>query len=205
MSENPNCKLCDLHQSAGKRSVCLKGGGGDNAKLMIFLDHPNMVEDKRSRGVCSEAVEWLKWAFARMSISRSDVYVDYVLKCYPGKLVKQFKKKLNRQIYYEACSEYRVATLQRIKPKAIVVMGSKACEAFLGGDKIGEWEGTTWIPDEPFVREHVEKIWVSYSPAAVFKSPGDSVTIFRVLWFAAIDAGLKPKIDKTKTPFDYGF
>lgn len=204
MDENPNCNLCSLHSFAGKRSVCLKGSGGDNAKLMIFLDHPNMIEDKRARGVCSDAVEWLKWAFKRMSIPRSEIYVDYVLKCYPNKC-KPFKNKANRQEYYEQCSVYRIATLQQIKPKAIVAMGSKACEAFLGGDKLKDWEGTTWIPDEPFVREYVEKIWVVYSPAYALQAPAESVGIFRVLWFAAIDAGLKPKIDKSVIPYDYGF
>lgn len=204
MDENPNCKLCKLSELANKRSVCLKGAGGDNAKLMIFLDHPNMIEDKRGRGVCSEAVEWLKWCFRRMSIDRTEVHIDYVLKCYPVDK-KDFAKKSNRQVYYEACSHYRIATLQFKKPKAIVVMGAKACEAFLGSDKLKEWEGTTWVPDEPFVREYVEHIWISYSPAYALESPAESVGIYRILWHAAIDAGLKPQVDKTVKPFDYGF
>lgn len=208
MNENPQCRLCDLHRSANKRSVCLKGSGGDHPKLMLFLDHPNIVEDKRGRGAVSEGVEFLRWCFRRMSIDRADVYIDYVLKCYPSgnnKIIKEMKNKAKRQSFYEACSSYRIATLQLLKPKAIVVLGAKSCEAFLGGDKLKDWEGTTWIPDEPFVREYIDEVWVSYSPFHALKSPGESVEIFRVLWHAAIDAGLNPKIDKTVKPHDYGF
>lgn len=205
MNENYNCKLCELHNSANRKSVCLRGGGGDQAKLMIYLDHPSIVEDRRNRGLCSNAVEWLKWALSRMSVDRKNVYVDYVLKCYPGNAKKQFKKKANRQVYYEVCSTYRVATLQLIKPKAIIAMGSKACEAFLGSDKVGDYEGTNWIPDEPFVREHVERLWISYSPAYALEAPAESVGIYRVLWFAAMEAGLQPKLNTKQTPFDYGF
>jgi len=204
MNENPNCRLCSLWRSADSRSICLKGAGGDSAKLFIFLDAPNIVEDKRHRGIVSDGVEWLKWALRRMSVSRQDVYVDYVLKCYPGRS-KDFKKKALRAEMVEQCFHYRVATLQHVKPKAIVAMGRFACEALTGrSDKVKESEGTTWTPSEPAVREFVPHVWVSYSPAYVLQDMGESVGVFRVLWHAAVDAGLKPKLDGGVAPFDYG-
>lgn len=205
MNENPDCDRCSLHTTANPRAVCLKGGGGDKPKLVIFLDAPNIVEDKRGRGVVSDGVEWLKWCFRRMSISRDDIYVDYVLKCYPGR-DSNFKKKALRAEMVEQCSYYRVATLQLLKPKVIVSMGRFACEALTGrSDKVKESEGNKWIATEPFVREHVSHIWVTYSPAYALQDPAESVGIFRVLWWAAIDARLKPNINKTVAPYDYGF
>lgn len=204
MNENPNCQLCLLHASVNPRSVCLKGGGGDKPKLVIFLDAPNVVEDKRSRGVVSDGVEWLKWCFRRMTISRDDIYIDYVLKCYTGRS-KEFKTKALRAEMVEQCSVYRVATLQQLKPNAIVAMGRFACEALTGrSDKVKESEGTKWIATEPFVRKYVSHVWVTYSPLYPLQAAAESVGIFRVLWCAAIEAGLKPKINKTVTPFDYG-
>lgn len=204
MNENPACKSCSLCESASRRSICLKGGGGDKAKLLIFLDAPNIVEDKRSRGVVSDGVMWLKWALARMSVSRNDVYVDYIVKCYPGRS-QGFKKKAQRAEMVEQCFQYRIATLQHHEPKAIIAMGRFACEAMTGrSDKVKESEGTTWTPAEPQVRDYVPNVWVSYSPAYALQDMAESVGIFRVLWHAAIDAGLKPKIDKGVAPFDYG-
>lgn len=209
MIENPQCRLCELHKSANHRSVCLKGNGGDKPRLMVYLDHPNIVEDKRGRGAVSQGAELLGWMFRRMSIAKADVYIDYVLKCYPSgskESRKHIKTKANRQQCYEACSTYRIATLQLLRPKAIVVMGAKACEAFLGSDKVGDWEGAKWIADEPFVRDFSPEVWVTYSPFYALQSPAESVEIFRVLWHAALDAGLKPKIDKAVKPYDgFGF
>lgn len=203
MNENPQCRLCALHSSAHLKSVCLKGGGGGTAPLVVFLDSPTLVEDSRHRGFVSDGAELVRWMFRRMSLKNSDVYVDYVLKCYTGK-DKTIGRKAYRQEMIEACSVYRFATLQTIKPKAIVAMGSKACEAFIGSEKVGNYEGTHWIPTEPAVREYVPHIWVTYSPFYALEKPAESVTIYRTLFRAAEDAGLQPTLDENVTPFDYG-
>lgn len=203
MGENPNCDLCELHTTAGKRSVCLKGRGGDAASILIFLDSPNAIEDKRGRGCVSDGVEWLFWAFRRMSIPPEEFYVDYILKCHPGRN-KNFGKKPYRQVMVEACSYYRIATLQQIAPRVVVAMGGKACEAFVGQDKVSAFEGTQWTPWEPAVRNVVSSVWVTYSPAYALQDPAESVGIFRTLWFAAVEAGLKPKINDKVIPYDYG-
>lgn len=204
MNENPKCRLCALHSSASPKSVCLKGGGGGTAPLAIFLDSPTLVEDRRHRGFVSQGAEFLRWMLRRMSLVNDDVYVDYVLKCYTGN-DKTVGRKAYRQEMIEACSTYRFATLQQIKPKAILTMGSKACEAFLGTEKVGNYEGAHWIPNEPLVREFVPHIWVTYSPLYALEDPSESVTIYRTLLAAAEDAGLKPKLNEKEAPFDYGF
>lgn len=203
--ENPNCQLCDLHAYAGKRSRCLKGRSGDNAygKLVIFLDHPSVVDDKRGKGVVSENANYLTWLMSRMSITPDQYHVDYVLKCYPGKC-QSIRKKAQRMEMVEQCSIYRIATLQRLQPSAIVAMGAKACEAFIGADKVGNFEGTTWIPTEPAVREFVSHVWIAYSPGYGLEDASETVSIFRTLWAAALDANLKPKMNLELKMYDYG-
>lgn len=201
-NENPECDRCELAGTVGK-SVCLKGRGGDNPSILIFLDAPNAIENKRAKGMVSEGVEWLLWAFRRMSIPPSEFYIDYILKCHTGKS-KNFGKKAHRQVMVEACSYYRFATLQLLRPKVVIAMGGKACEAFVGQDKVSAFEGTAWMPVEPEVRDVVPLVWVTYSPAYALQDPAESVGIFRTLWHAAIQAELKPEINETTIPFDYG-
>lgn len=204
--ENPNCSLCELSTTCNPKAICLKGGGGGIGGLAIFLDAPNFVEDRRGVGVVSEAVDLLKWMLTRMTVPTKAVYVDYVLKCYT-KANKNFGRKAHRQQMIEACSAYRFATLQRLKPKAIIAMGATACEAFIGSEKVANYEGVAWNAKEPQVREVCPTVWVTYSPAYALQDPAESVTIYRTLFAAAVQAKLKPtpKPNPKAGHYDYGF
>lgn len=203
MNEDPQCQLCELCSTSNPRARCLKGSGSTDAPLLIYLDAPTLVDDKRARSFVSEAADYLRHLLDLMSIGQGSVYVDYVLKCYP-KSNKNFGKKSPRAQMIEACATYRVATLQQIKPKAIIAMGTVACEAFIGESKVGNFEGTCWIPNEPFVREFVERVWITYSPAYALEDPANAVSIYRTLFAAATEAGLNPQFNKDAKAFDYG-
>lgn len=201
MKENPNCKLCDLHETANPKSVCLKGRGIKDAALLIFLDAPGLVEDRRSKSFVSDGAEYLDHLMALMSIPRSEYYLEYVLKCYP-KPCKAFGKKAPRQQMIEACSKYWIATLQLVKPKVIVCMGRLACEFAMGSDKIGNYEGTKWVPNHQ-LRNFINEVWITYNPAYGLEAPAEAVGIYRTLFTAAQDAGLNP-LWNNKVKFNYG-
>lgn len=203
MNENSNCNLCQLAEHTNPKSVCLKGRGVDSAKLLILLDAPGIVEDKRSRGMVSEGVEYLDWLMARMSVPKDSYYLEYVLKCYP-KPCKQFGTKAHRQQMINACAPYRIATLQSIRPKAVVCMGATACELVMGSDKVSPFEGCKWIPRFPELREFVSHVWITYSPAYGLQDVAESVGIYRVLLAAATEAGLKPKFNPKQKAYDHG-
>lgn len=202
MKENPQCQLCSLHMTANPKSISLKGRGDKDATLLIFLDAPSLVEDRRSKSFVSDGAEYLDHLMALMSIPRNTYYLEYILKCYP-KPCKDFGKKAPRQAMIEACSRYRIATLQFVKPKVIVCMGTTACEAVMGSSKIGEFEGTKWTPNEPLTREFVDKVWITYNPAYGLEAPAEAVGIYRVLFTAAQEAGLNP-VWNNKAKFNYG-
>lgn len=203
MKENPDCQLCDLSTTCSPESRCLKGEGSLDAALCIYLDAPTIVEDRRKKSLVAEAAVYLRWLLRRMSVDPEDVYIDYVLKCYP-KPNKTFGKKAFRAEMIEACSVYRIATLQQIKPKEIIAMGTTACEAFTGSTEIKSYEGTFWTPNEPRVREIVKRVWISYSPAYALEAPAESVGIYRTLFAAAEAAKLKPKLNRKIIMYDYG-
>jgi uracil-DNA glycosylase family 4 len=150
----------------------------------------------------SDSADFLRWLLRRMSIT-SGFYIDYVLKCYP-KNCRQFGTKAHRANMIEACATYRLATLQQMKPRALVAMGTTACEAFTGSEKVSEWAGARWIPNEPFVREFLEGIWVTYSPGYALQGASESVPIYRTLFQAAEEAGLNPKFNPNVKHYDYG-
>jgi uracil-DNA glycosylase family 4 len=206
MSENSNCTLCVLHEKA--YSVCLPGWGCPlaEAKLFIFLDSPNMMEDRTHKGGAGKASELLVWMLRRMSLQSGDgVRIDCVLKCSRG---KQLTRKAERFEAIEACSKYRLASLasSRGKPaqRSLVAMGSVAVEAFIGKSEIGQYEGTWWEPNEPFVREQgFEKVWCSYSPSYALESPAETGRIYRVIYKAAEACRLKPKFNKKLPAYEY--
>ena len=206
MKENHSCKLCDLSTTCNPKSICLNGESkGDGKKpLMIFLDAPGIVEDKRSKSFVSDGADLLRWLMARMSVRMEHVVFDYVLKCYP-KPNPLFGKKPHRMSFIQACSVYRIATLQLYRPKAVVVMGATACEAFLGSNKVSDFEGTTWTPEEPKIRELIDCVWVTYAPAYALQSPAECVTLYRTLFSAAQKAGLRPKLNQALKHYDFGF
>lgn len=203
MKENPDCQLCQLHETANEGSVCLKGRGEKDATLLIFLDAPSFVEDRRSRSFVSEGVEYLDYMMQQMSIEKDKYYLEYILKCHP-KPCKAFGRKAERAQMIEACSRYRIATLQLIKPIAVVCMGTVACETVMGYSEVGNYEGTCWVPNEPTIREFINHVWITYNPAYGLQDPSETVSVYRVLWKAAEEAGLKPKYNSTKKKFDYG-
>jgi len=201
MNENPNCQKCLLCNVANPRSVCLKGMGSLDSAMIIFLDTPNMMDDKRHRSFVSEAAEFVRHCLKRMGIDPAAVMLDYTVKCYPAK--KMPGKAKDRFEVTWACSEYRIATLQNMPNlRSIVAMGALSCEVFTGSATVGTHAGAEWTPREKWLQSRLSHVWVSYSPGYVLEKPSEAGAIFRVLWRAAEEAGLSPV--STKQPaFDF--
>lgn len=195
MFENPACTKCLLHSSCSPRSVCLPGFGDINSPLAIYLDTPMMMDDRRHRPFVSESADFLRHCLKRMGIDPASIYLDYAVKCYPDKDMPG-KKKERFDVIWE-CTEYRLATLQSMPNlKALVAMGGLACEVFVGSTTIGEKAGAEWEPREMWLAKLIPHVWVSYSPGYALQSPGEAGAITRVLWAAAEEAGLQPKVTK---------
>lgn len=191
MFENVHCSNCSLHAAANL--VCMPSQGDETCSLAILLDQPTMVEDKRKKSFVSESADFVKYCLRRMGIDPDTVYLDYIVKCY-GKLPT---KKDERNVLVNAC-EYKLAALQTFKSlKAVVVLGKVGCEWVTGGSILGDWAGADW----PLARNHtmhciIPKVWVGYSPGYAMEKPSESGGIFRVIWKAAEEAGLKPSVTK---------
>jgi uracil-DNA glycosylase family 4 len=200
MFEDDICADCQL----GPRAMhpCLPSiGEGESCRLAIYLDHPNVVEDKRGRSWVGKNAEFVLWCLSRMGISLEYVHLDYVVKCYPPN--KLPGKKPDRMACVSTCSQYRNETLPKLPNlKAIVMLGNLGCELVTGSKEIGLWQGSKWPPLGFIMKQIVKEVWIGYSPGYILEKPSEAGGLFRVLWRAAEDAGLRPVVTKVK-PFDF--
>lgn len=199
MFENPSCDDCALHRSAKHR--CLPSVGSEDARLAIFLDSPAMIDDKRGRSFVSDNAEFVRYCLSRMSVPLAEVYLDYIVKCYPKKLPGD---KAARMACVRACGQYRLAGLQNLPQlKTIVALGSLGCETFTLHKKMGDKQGAEWKPASPIVRGLVEHVWIGFSPGLLKEKPSEAGSIYRVIFMAAKEAGLKPKVNHKLKPYDF--
>lgn len=198
MFEKPECEDCQLHLTAKHR--CLPSIGGQDCRLAIFLDNPAMIEDKRGRSFVSDNAEFVKFCLRRMSVSLDDVYMDYIVKCYPKKLPGD---KSVRMECVRACSQYRFKSLKHLPHlQTIVALGALGCETFTLAKKIGTKQGCEWKPASPLMQQHSEHVWVGFSPGLLKEKPSEAGAIYRVIFMAAKEAGLKPRVAKIQ-PYDF--
>lgn len=199
MFENPECEKCVLHKRAKHR--CLPSVGTQDAKLAIFLDSPNYLDDRRGRGFVSDNAEFVRFCLRRMSVSLDDVYMDYVVKCYPGKMPG---KKDDRMACVRECSTYRFAALQKLPHlKALVGLGSLACETFTMVKEVGKKAGCDWPLISPMMKRHFEHVWIGMSPGVLKEQPAEAGSIYRVIFMAAEEAGLKPEVNLEVKPYNF--
>lgn len=194
---NPKCTLCPCHVSA--RTVCLKGKVAPRSRLVVFTDSPDYFADNAGRPYALDTGKILDWMFARMSVPSKDVSYEYTIRCYGKDTLPT--TKAGRAQCIEECAQYRFATIAKIKPKAIAVLGQVSFEAFTGAGKVGEHEGRRLRAWEPVVRDFVDGVWCGYSLAYILISPSDAYRVFRVLYKAAEEAGLNPELDPSVPPF----
>lgn len=198
MFENTDCNDCQLASRA--IHPCMSSQGDVNCKLAIYLDSPAYIEDRRGRSFIGDNALFVKYCLERMGLKEKDVYLDYIVKCCPGKMPG---KKDERMACVRECSKYRFASLQALtRLKAMVVLGSLGCEAITLHKTIGDRAGAEWEPASPKMRQLISHVWVGLSPGLLKEKPAEAGAIYRVIWKAAEEAGFKPHVVKMK-PYDF--
>ncbi len=199
MFEDNQCQDCRVGRYYPNVTCMVGVGNPETARMAIYMDQPSYMDDRMSKAFSAESGDLLRHFIARMGIHPDFVYFDYILKCHcPKKMMPS--TKADRLICIQACSKYRFATLQTMPNlKSIVAMGKIALEAFTGNTEIGKFEDCSWEPREPQIRElGIPHIWVTYSPLYCFEKPAETPSLYRVVWRAAVEAGLNPQ--ETKVP-----
>lgn len=119
-----SCENCGLHAT---RTQAVPGSGPCPADVMIVGEAPGFNEDRQGEPFVGAAGKLLDTLLARISLSRSQVFITNVLKCRPP---------MNRDpmpTEAEACSPYLARQLELIKPKVVLILGRHALERLMPG------------------------------------------------------------------------
>lgn len=166
MSEK--CTKCLL--SCGGVLNNSEGWGNPNALLAILLDCPgNALAEKL-----------LIWILRRLSLTSNDVWIDYFVKC---PLPKKALKALVLESY-KTCWNH-IIRHEVMNAQAVVVTGNWGCD-LLTSAKMKDLHGRK-CPET--------NIWVCYSFKYLLMNPSECVDNSRVIYKAAEEVGLSPKIE----------
>lgn len=196
---NPNCTACDLHE--GTSCVCLKGKSGEKGGLMVFTDYPDYFAERARRPYALDVGAFLRWCFQRMSVNPEIITYEYTLRCYGQKTLPT--TKAGRAVCIQECNQYRFVTIAKTQPRAIVTLGQTSLEAFTGRTRVKDNSGLKVPCNEGIVKRFVQHIWCAYSVQYALVSPSESPDMFRTIWYAAQEAGLKPKLNPKIAPFQW--
>jgi len=119
-----SCKNCGLHAT---RTQAVPGVGPCPADVMIVGEAPGFNEDRQGEPFVGAAGKLLDTLLARISLSRSDVYITNVLKCRPP----MNRDPMPNEV--EACSPYLKQQLDLVKPKVVLILGRHALERLMPG------------------------------------------------------------------------
>lgn len=178
MKKTP-CTDCRLSRFASKDHNNTEGWGNPDARLIIVLDG--------SGNILAEKL--LVWILKRLSLTADDVWVDYLFRC---PVPKQLKKKELLECHRICWTSHPKAWGDR-EDTAVVLAGNWAAD-FLVNAKMKEWHGKK-DPDSG--------VWICYSFLYLLMNPAECVDNWRVLYKAAEEVGLKPKMVVEIEPFRF--
>ncbi len=146
------CPRCTLALS---RTNVVVGAGPAGARMILVGEAPGKNEDRQGKPFVGAAGKILDWLLKKADVDREAVYITNVVKCRPP------GNRLPRKDEVDACSVYLDRQLKEIKPRAIVLLGKTAAEAFLDRNvSMGKEHG------KPF-KHGDSTVVITYHPASV--------------------------------------
>ncbi len=117
------CTRCAL---ANTRTQVVFGVGDPKAALVIIGEAPGRDEDLQGEPFVGRAGKLLDKILAAIGLARSEVYIMNVLKCRPP----NNRNPLPEEI--AACSYWREAQLEVLRPRVFMLLGRFAAQTMLG-------------------------------------------------------------------------
>ena len=130
------------------------GEGDAAAELMFVGDAPGPEEDAAGRPFMGEAGGLLDKMLVAMGLSRNEVYLTSVLKCYPAAALADEGGRPPAPDEIGRCAPYLATQIAIVKPKVIVALGAGAMRALFGStEPVGKlrsrWHELHGIPVMP--------------------------------------------------------
>lgn len=137
-----HCRACPLWEPA---TQTVFGEGPDDARIVVIGEQPGDQEDLAGRPFTGPSGQLFDHALADAGIARSDLYVTNTVKHF--KFEPRGKRRIHARANAQeqaACRQWLEAELDRIRPQAVVCLGSMAAHGIFGSDfqllkQRGQW------------------------------------------------------------------
>ena len=124
---------CDLKKNANN---LVFSDGNSNSKIMIVGEGPGEKEDQMGKPFVGDAGSLLTKMLSAINVKRDSVYITNVVNYRPPNNRKPTVAEINRY------SKFLIEHILIIDPKILIIMGSTAMEALVGGNlKISKERG----------------------------------------------------------------
>lgn len=158
--EMGDCRRCQLWQG---RTQLVFGAGNSKARLMFIGEAPGAEEDQQGKPFVGESGQLLNRIFAKMAISREEVYITNVVKSRPPGNRNPEAGEI------AACRPFLLKQISAIGPEIIVTLGAVATHALLESKsplnrlrgKWQQWRGIAVMP--------------TFHPSYLLRVPGDRI------------------------------
>lgn len=117
-----DCHRCSLNET---RTHIVYGHGPDSAKLMIIADAPGKEDDLATIPLQGAEGELLDRMLKAIKLSRDDVYITTLVKCFPG------TDRKPRENEIKTCLPFLFRQIEIICPKVICTMGTLSSQVLL--------------------------------------------------------------------------
>ena len=151
---------CNLKKNASK---IVFSDGNIKSQIMIIGEGPGQKEDELGKPFVGDAGNLLNKMLRAINIERENVYITNVVNYRPPNNRKPEISEINRY------SEYLKEHILIIDPKIIILMGSTAMEAILGGNKKISKERGLW--KEVIIKQKNYETIVTFHPAYLLRKP----------------------------------
>ena len=121
-----DCQRCPLHKT---RTNIIFGQGPAKAKLLIVTDAPSGEDDLQKAPVRGDAGELLDKMLAAIGLSREEVYITTLAKCFPGEDAKPADNEI------KTCLPFLFRQIEIICPTVICTLGMLTAQTLLHSSK----------------------------------------------------------------------
>lgn len=165
--EDSDCSKCKLHR--GCKSPYMKETGKGEKEILVIAEAPGKTEDKKGEQLVGEAGQVLRDILEEFNLDLDrDCWKTNAVVCRPTDREGANRTPTKKEII--CCNPRMVKTINKLKPKLILLLGGVALDAFYmnrfkgasGG--INRWRGFV-IPDQE------QKVWVAptYHPSYLLR------------------------------------
>ncbi len=180
-----NIQNCELKNNSKK---LVFSDGNLNSKVMVIGEGPGEKEDLIGKPFVGDAGNLLNKMFSAIKIKRESIYITNVVNYRPPNNRKPTSSEIKRY------SEYLLEHILLIDPKILIIMGSTAMEALIGGNlKISKERGN-W--KEIIIKNKTYLSMITFHPAYLLRQPDQK----KYSWYDLKE--IRKKIDALKINLD---